>query len=368
MKEPKKSECVNFTLSIPHLHGLYDSDDRVNRARDRICIWEQAATQLKASIFNTEILDASIAVDLNHILANLKHDFNHTVKYDKLYSDYKAGIPMNFDAEFKKITAGIVWKEDKLEFSVISRSEKVPANGLMESYLHDFFLIMSLAYPGSCNMSGAKLACTENNTSPLIYNDTHISLSGSYFELVDLDSRKGYWPTTRTIPLEKVIKWFNYHRKHFSQVPSSSMERVIFSLWYISKHSDMDPTIIVWLCNALETFFDTSSGYSRRAIEERSIVLLDANTKQSQEIKTELKKLYDLRNLLVHSGMNITHPMFDERLDSRVGPEFDNWTKAVEYGFRLLLASLQTTIDRGWSTPSFQIKTELSGNLFSDAK
>jgi hypothetical protein len=157
------------------------------------------------------------------------------------------------------------------------------------------------------------------------------------------------------------MKWFRHHRSGLSQVPTNAMEKVIFALLHMAKHNELTPTVIVWLCYALETLFDAPMSYNKAAVLNRSSALLDCNDSQKRILKKHYSRLYNIRSSLVHTGMNIVHPMHIEALDDKVYDEYEKWTRSFNFGLRLLLVFVQKIIENGWAQPKFTNRIEITG-------
>jgi hypothetical protein len=68
----------------------------------------------------------------------------------------------------------------------------------------------------------------------------------------------------------------------------------------------------------------------------------------------KLRSLYDIRNAIVHGGFEVSHPMHNGALDKRVDENYARLSEAADYGYAILLASIQKIILNGWRFPKFQ--------------
>jgi hypothetical protein len=216
----------------------------------------------------------------------------------------------------------------------------------VESFLHDVFLIMNIAAPASCNFYISSLKSKD------VARPVELSLSNVSFDITLLNGRAGKWPAPMIIEVSKVADWVFAVRKGVSQVPQSRMEKVLFALLHLAK-TDISPTVIVWLFYALETLFDTRPGENRRSMQERAKLLLLPNEKEAAILGRNLRELYEYRSKLVHGGLEVIHPMHNEQLDARVDDKYREFARVSEFGFALVLVSVQAVIKRGWLEPQF---------------
>jgi hypothetical protein len=99
-----------------------------------------------------------------------------------------------------------------------------------------------------------------------------------------LVSLKEKWPSIAFLNLDRVIVWYRAVRQGALQIPSNPMERVLFSLFHISK-IDMSPVEVVWLFYAFESLLQTSVGQNFALIVKRLCLLLEADDKQSSLVR-----------------------------------------------------------------------------------
>jgi hypothetical protein len=213
-----------------------------------------------------------------------------------------------------------------------------------ESAVYDSFLIMNIAAPGCCNFYRASL--TGHRIEP------NISLLNHVFESLVHVALRDTWPPVAFLPLEDVFTWYRSVRPSALQIPSNPMERVLFALFHLCK-IDMSPIEVVWLFYAFESLLQTRVGESFSLVVKRLCLLLEADQKRSGIIRKKMRELYDIRSAIVHGGYEVTHPMHDAGLDERVTQTFVRETRAMDYGYALLVAAVQKTITNGWSYPRF---------------
>lgn len=218
---------------------------------------------------------------------------------------------------------------------------------LIESFVFDAFLIMNISAPGCFNLYTASLESREERLPG------KIDASEFYFDLSRIDGLDGKWPQPRTLSLEEVTAWFFRVRDGVAQIPRNPAEKALFAVLHISR-MDLSPMVVIWIFYALETLLDTRVGENFRVLTERIQLLLQPTMDEAKLLKTELRKLYDLRSSLVHGGLEVTHPMHNEVLDPGVEEKYRRVSSSSEFGFRVLLCAVQTLIERRTGWPLFK--------------
>jgi len=234
-------------------------------------------------------------------------------------------------------------------------SKEVPVNHALyhvESFLHDMFLILNLAAPGSCSLWRATLRA-KGSLARFRFARSELSLSDYEFDNAYMGIYWKKWPAPKIMELDKVAEWYRAVRNEINQIPENRAQKVLFALMHISK-ADTSLDVITWLFYALETLYDTQPGENRRALTNRIGLMLSPNDKQRSYLKDELRKLYEIRSGFIHGGLEITHPMSNERLDKRVDGKFRELMDASEFGFATLLTSVQSAIERGCKELNFK--------------
>jgi hypothetical protein len=117
--------------------------------------------------------------------------------------------------------------------------------------------------------------------------------------------------------------------------------------------ADISPMSIIWIFYALEALFDTKVGENFRALLSRAQILLNLETEELGIFRKKLRALYDLRSALVHGGMDVIHPMHNESLDDSVDESIVTLMNVTDFGFQIVLASIQQVIKNGWREPNF---------------
>jgi hypothetical protein len=221
----------------------------------------------------------------------------------------------------------------------------------VESFIYDVFLIMNISSPGCCNFYNAKMR-SRSDSRRSRYADRRFRLSEYSFDLAALDGYAGKWPRPRTLQVSPVVDWYRRIRVGASQVPNSRMEKVLFALMHLARE-DVSVNTVVWLFYALETFFDTRPGENFRTLVKRIELWLTPDDHQKGLLKRNLRALYDLRSSFVHGGRDVIHPLHNEAADGRVEKHYRELMETTEFGFAVLLASVQEATSRSWTELTF---------------
>lgn len=221
----------------------------------------------------------------------------------------------------------------------------------VESFIYDVFLIMNISSPGCCSFHSARMR-SRSDSKRSHYTDSSFALSDYSFDLATLDGYAGKWPRPRTLPVSHVIDWYRRTRVDTSQVPNNRMEKVPFALMHLARE-EVSVNTVVWLFYALETFFDTRPGDNFRALVNRIGLWLSPNDHQRGLLKRNLRELYELRSSFVHGGRDVIHPLHNEAADQRVEKQYQELMETTEFGFAVLLASVQEAVLRGWTALTF---------------
>jgi len=303
---------------------------------EHIATWKSALRLLQNRTLKLPNGTVNIETDWTPILT--KHEQRYAVmqRISKGFKD---------EEEAKVIFGKFPKRKSKISLSVdATRGHKDLTTSAIESYLHDCFLILNICAPGCCDFYRASLTGSNSKKD--------ISLSNIHFEIGLLGSFEKAWPRVQSLPLNRVIEWFDSIRAGTTQVPQNPMEKVLFALLHISK-LETSPMIVIWLFYAFESLLQTKAGENFSSLTRRMISLLDLDEKQSKILRSKFRALYNIRSAIVHGGFEVSHPMHNEILDKRVDENFDRISQAADYGLTALLAAIQNTIVRGWKYPDF---------------
>jgi hypothetical protein len=305
--------------------------------------WESARSLLKDSILDIESSRIKVDVDWHPIIRQL-HRFYKTMQRLEKATDDENWIKAA--KTFPKKTVEIYFNISIQTSDQDIASRYYPSHAV-EYYLHDVFLIMNIASPASCNFSNTTIR------SEIPHLNKEIRLSNYHFEAAMQQSRDGKWPSISFLPLEDVIRWFRSVRRDRSLVPSNRNEKVLFSILHIT-NTELSPATIIWIFHAFETLFDTKVGENFRSLVSRIELLLQPNDSEIRFLRKGMRDLYNLRSAFVHGGLDIIHPMHSEFIDKSIEGIYLRWLRAVDFGFQIILASLQEIIRRGLKEPVFK--------------
>lgn len=332
------SNSARFNLVLPS-SALATTDDGWQDVQpEYIKVWASAVHSLREHPITVGPDRYTALVDWTSTLQRHKRYYSALQYVHSGAADKGAYIQRLLKANFPKRPA-----QNPIE--VHARGVRNPQLlSIAENVVYDSFFMMNIAAPSSCNFYRAMLLGDKI--------EPNVSLSHHAFELLHLVSLKEKWPSIAFLNLDRVIVWYRAVRQGALQIPSNPMERVLFSLFHISK-IDMSPVEVVWLFYAFESLLQTSVGQNFALIVKRLCLLLEADDKQSSLVRKLMRDLYDLRSAIVHGGYQITHPMHDAGLDKRVMDSFVRETRATDYGYALLISAVQKAIVKGWKYPRF---------------
>jgi Asp-tRNA(Asn)/Glu-tRNA(Gln) amidotransferase A subunit family amidase len=199
-----------------------------------------------------------------------------------------------------------------------------------ELFLHDAFLLLNIAVPGSF---GGVIT---------IDDDEHVhelALEAYLFEFAWVAASGNTWPAIEPLPLPDVIAWYDSQQLGTAQVAPTNTAAALFHLLHLARRSDSEPMSILRAAQALEALFDKPSSFLRSRIESLLGPFL--------ELADRLDELFTLRDAIVTATAPITHPMHDDALDPRVDDESLDWTEPADFAASVLIAALQALVRKG---------------------
>jgi hypothetical protein len=350
LPEPFMSPTAQLFLETRSVSHSFRDDAWEDADQAYIDYWTSASTILKKFSFRDGRKSITVTADWRPIVRRLERDLVATRKIEDFISARRS------ETELTTALAKLSDSKIRIRLTVEPIDE---AECYAEAFIHDVYLMMNIAAPGSLNLYKA---CLKQDFLDRRAQHT-ISLSNMYFAIAWLDRNRNRWPKATRLPLPDVVSWYSKVRTGAYQTPRNRMEKVLFALLHLGTTEDT-PATVVWLFNGLETLFGTRPGDNRRALFERAKLLLQPNEKEQRYLRNNLDKLYKIRSSFVHGGMEVVHPMHNELLDPAVEKKWSELSAACEFGFRLLLAALQRTIENGWTAPKF--KEVLEGQMKND--
>lgn len=333
---------LSYVLLVNPMRSI--SDDHWDEIEaNHIHAWREATVLLKSWTYSFDRQAVSVSVDWQPV-------FNRVSQMYQWHVNLHAAIARRVEPDLRfphrpvAVKVGAEIDPEDVESEHIARH-------VTESFIYDVFLMMNLASAGPCNFYHARLR-ERLVRRPMRNINSNFGLSEYGFDLANLDGYEGKWPAPRTLPLSRVIDWYKRVRVGASQIPSNRMEKVLFALMHIAR-TDVSVNTVVWLFYALETFFDTRPGENFRTLVSRIELLLSPTDHQKASLRKNLRALYELRSSFVHGGRDVIHPLHNEAVDSRVNDQYRELMTTTEFGFAVLLASVQEAVFRGWTELTF---------------
>lgn len=341
---------ASFRLLIRNILGVFDDPHCITPAENIISFWEDISRILAERQIFWKVNHIHIYIEWNYLLDSIRKHESDLAYFEQVI---KSGL------EDEKTKALEYWMNPvstpilvTISNSSISDGDYVNIDALVETHLHDLFLIINIAAPGAWSFGKTWLQREENSSSH--GPPRELALSGAQFEITKIRSNEGKWPKIKHFELDQVKEWYYTYRSELEQVPSNDVEKVLFSILHICRSDSEFQSAIVWIFYALETFFATQSGENRRELNKRMNLLFDSNDKQKKYLSGILRDLYTERSKLVHGGMSILHPVGEVDIDGRVSELLSSAMDSMDTGFHLLIACLQRTIELGWGAPDFE--------------
>lgn len=338
------TETFDYALLVRPMRSI--TDDHWDEIETRhIEAWSNAVSLLKTWEYASDQYVITIEADWQPVLNRLRQLY-------QWHLNFEAAVRQRAEVDLRLPRRPV---RVNLRAAVVRcAQEPAPehvARYHVENFVYDVFLMMNMASAGCCNFYTASLrARSESGFSRHLHG--HLELSEYNFDLATLDGHAGKWPAPRFLPLEQVIRWYRTVRVGATQVPNNRMEKVLFALLHLAR-TEVSVNTVVWLFYALETFFDTRQGENVRALMNRIALLLAPTDKQKAVLKKKLRALYDVRSSFVHGGREVIHPLHNEAIDPRIEKPYLELIRTTEFGFSVLLASIQETVLRGWSEVLF---------------
>jgi len=229
------------------------------------------------------------------------------------------------------------------------------ASYFVEQFLYDIFFVLNIARPGVCDFLGVRIDAGRGLV-------TELRLSADCFESGFRSFLTGsslFAP--RMLPLSSVVHWYRKLNVGVRQRAESGVEKAIFSVLHICCGTDVDVVWIIWAFHALEAIYGTKVGEGFTNLVERISTLLELDAQGKGILKKRLREMYDYRSSFVHGGYRVHHPMKNEIMDQRLNEDFSKLLEVSQFGFNLVVLSLQALVENGWY--GLKIKEEMSGVL-----
>jgi hypothetical protein len=199
-----------------------------------------------------------------------------------------------------------------------------------ELFLHDVFLLLNVAVPGSF---GGLIT---------IDDDEHVhelSLEAYLFEFAWVMAAGNHWPPIEPIPLAEVVAWYDGLQLGTQQVANTNTATALFHLLHLGRGLDSEPMAILRVAHALDALFDKPGSFLRARIE----ALLGVYPALAEQ----LDALFTLRDAIGTGAAAVTHPMRDDALDPRVDDHSLDWTTPADFAASILVGAIQARVRKG---------------------
>jgi hypothetical protein len=327
----------DFYLEIPNVASVHDAHwDTIGPVQ--IKLWSDLCDLLSEKHLEVDGVSYTLNVDWQPLLENCKSSYSTLKALHTLPKSSRTTENVN------EILGKFPKGPTRLKVKVDGPREGSAASAAVADLVHNVFLIMNIAVPGSCDFYRARLIGEDHPPA--------ISLSADNFEIALLRSFDRGWPCIGLIDLARVVSWFETVRPMATQIPKNPMERTLFACLHMAR-IDASAISIVWLFYAFESLLQTRPGENFSTIVARVCLLLEANNEQASIVRKRMRDLYNVRSAVVHGGFEVIHPLHNELLDDRVTDEFSKLIALNDWGQAFLLACIQKTIENGWMFPRF---------------
>jgi hypothetical protein len=239
-------------------------------------------------------------------------------------------------------------KPDTVSIKLMLSAEQLSPGAALnygQLYLSLVFLAMNLAVPGSVEFGSVRIKNSEKTCSDN-------SLSSEHFELIWIDGTHWPWALPREVSLAETWNWLQRLQPMGSQVAHSAVQRALFCLLHASLESYLSPTILIWLCSALETLYDVPDATIARTLRNRVFQLLGRPTNYKVAAR-QITNLYDQRSKFAHGSFEVVHPLQNDLLDSNVLRIHTAIRPILSLGYTLVVSTLQHMIRNGWRALRF---------------
>ena len=208
------------------------------------------------------------------------------------------------------------------------------------------FLLLNLSLPGACNFYNLSIRSKGEREI------TRPRLSGYPYDFAFTESRSGKFPSVGMLPFASVADWYSKLGLNTRQTAETPVEKAIFSLLHLSRTDDYAEAV-VWVFYALEALVETRVGESISTMVRRLSALLELSDADTRRLNKRLRKLYDFRSSIVHGGYRVTHPIAQEVVDRKIQEDTGRAIDLYQFGFTLLLATIQSLISKGWTSITY---------------
>lgn len=327
-----------FKISFRNFGRSYGGYEEITDKED-LTTWKAASLLLSHKIYNFQEDVIEINIDWGDAIRYCSYWHGITSSQDKLVEfieNVNKGVFEITEPVIVKAVVKLRSKDDKDE-----RLLKKTCLDYLIFFLHEIYLKMNLAAPGSCNLTS--IISTIDNSKPV-----EIILNSIFFEDAWIESMQNGWPKVDFLNLEQVCKWINGIDLNNREIAEERIHKALFAVLHIAKQFSIEPTFLIWFSHIFESIYDTPPALSRFFLKQRISELLKPPDKNKSWLKKGLNSFYDDRNAFAHGGMKILHPspLF---LDQHIFDE--HWSKlseSINFASCIVVATLQEFVKRRW--------------------
>lgn len=190
--------------------------------------------------------------------------------------------------------------EVRVALEVRGDLEPRDAPAFVELFFHDVFIVLNLASPGS-------------------FGGT-ISITGGELRVRELefDARVfAYAAPLATLPLADVIAWYDGLKLGTQQLATSGVATALVQLLHLARGPEREEDSMLRLAIAVDA--------------------LDVRPRAP-------RRLFELRDDIVHGRAPIIHPMHDDALDPRVEDATREWIDVADASAQVVISALQEKV------------------------
>lgn len=330
-----------FTLEIRALNGLI-SVPFEPLGRFQVRTWDAACNLLNEITYSTPKGDVTILTNWRAA----RNRVEQIARFECLSNEDK----LRFIKEMSQPDRNPLRISFEVHASSSAATEEAQQNFaryVLELYLHEFFLAMNLAAPTCCDFYGSRILETQNTHS------IELELNAAYFDPPE-ESSSSKLPPITTLPLDQVIQWIQAINMGTRQIAKTRTERAIFALLHLCKKPKFDPDGLIWISHALEALYDTPGQGIIQSLKQRATSVLGIPLPYQRQFRKQLSNFYELRSRYVHGSMEIAHPLENEQLDPDASSYRTNLTRAIDFGARVLISTLQAHVLNKWREIVFE--------------
>jgi hypothetical protein len=233
-------------------------------------------------------------------------------------------------------TVTYIDSRNSLEPGADTRFLSANAAFYMEQAISCCLYLAELAYPGTI-LTAEGTIVDELGILSQIESKYFLSCARPY------DCDPGAWPSIELLDLNDVAIWAKAIGFTTSSFATTRLQRTFAAFTHVVGLGwNNDGETLFRAMQGLEAFYCDGVGDLRRQLAQKSEVWLGP----SQDRKNIVGKLYDHRSKFIHGSAKMLYRQSFSDPEEEDGKTFEQFSDAVEFATRLLLASLQQCVAR----------------------